>query len=156
MPLDANRLTSLRAQIAALDCALDGLQRDLRAPEPMPQPSPLRQAPGYRLFGQDFPARNGNDTLSSAFRQFAELEPRFPERFAQAVSHLGRARPYVGRSPQAVYPGKPNLWAATVEFAPSGTLAPTRTARPSLNCCRRPARSLDSSLGAISRSGCSP
>jgi hypothetical protein len=118
MPLDANRLTSLRAQIAALDCALDGLQRDLRAPEPMPQPSPLRQAPGYRLFGQDFPARNGNDTLSSAFRQFAELEPRFPERFAQAVSHLGRARPYVGRSPQAVYPGKPNLWAATVEFAP--------------------------------------
>lgn len=120
MQLDANRLTSLRAQISALNHALDGLHRDLLAPEPVPSPKPvpLRQAPGYRLFGQDFPARNGTDTLISVFRQFAELEPRFPERFALAASQLGRTRAYVGRSPQAVYPGKPKLWAATAEFAP--------------------------------------
>ena len=31
MQLDANRLTSLRAQIAALNHTLDGLQRDLRS-----------------------------------------------------------------------------------------------------------------------------
>lgn len=120
MQLDTNRITSLRAQISALNHALDDLQRDLLTPKsvPSPKPVPSGQAPGYRLFGQDFPTRNGTDTLISVFRQFAELEPRFPEHFALAASRLGRTRAYVGRSPQAVYPGKHKLWAATAEFAP--------------------------------------
>ena len=144
MQLDANRLTSLRAQIAALNHTLDALQRDLRAPAPVPppKPAPLRQAPGYRLFGQDFPARNGTDAMISVFRQLAELEPRFPERFAQAASRLGRTRAYVGRTPQAVYPGKSKLWAATVEFAPGWYLGTNENNATKLKLLRAACRVL--------------
>ena len=149
MQLDANRLTSLRAQIAALNHTLDALQRDLRAPEPVPppKPAPLRQAPGYRLFGQDFPARNAAETLTSVFRQLTELEPRFPERFAQAASRLGRTRAYVGGSPQAVYPGKPQLWAATVEFAPGWYLGTNENNATKLKLLRAACRVLGLRFG---------
>jgi hypothetical protein len=142
-------LTSLRAQIAALNHTLDGLQRDLRAPEPArpAKPVPVRQAPGYRLFGQDFPARNGNDVMVSVFRQYAELEPGFPERFAQAASRLGRTRAYVGRSPQAVYPGKPKLWAATVEFVPGWYLGTNENNATKLKLLRAACRVLGLRFG---------
>lgn len=138
MQLDTHRLTSLRAQIAALNHTLDALQQDLRGPEPVrpPKPAPVWQVPGYRLFGQDFPARNATETLTSVFRQLADLEPGFPERFAQAASRLGRSRAYVGRTPQAVYPGKPKLWAATVEFAPGWYLGTNENTQTKLKLLR--------------------
>jgi hypothetical protein len=155
MQLDANRLISLRAQITALNHTLDDLQRDLRAREPVPPPKPIpfREPAGYRLFGQDFPARNGTETLISAFRQLAELEPRFPERFAQAASRLRRTRAYVGRSPEAVYPGKPELWAATVEFAPGWYLGTNENNATKVKMLRVACRILGLRFGADLRIG---
>lgn len=110
---------TLKTQLAVLSRPISKLQRELEPPAPRPPSARIvhSTAPGYRLYGQDFAAGNGNDVRTSVLRHFAELEPEFPERFCASVLRLGRCRCYFGRSPQEVYPNKPKLWASTVEFA---------------------------------------
>ena len=73
---------------------------------------------GYEFMGQSFSAHDGADVLLSILRLFAKQAPEFPERFRRAVEPLGRTRPYVARSPESVYPGRPRLRKFTKVFAP--------------------------------------
>jgi hypothetical protein len=116
------QLAQLQNQLAALQQTIAGLQRGLDVPAPVPAPATLPASrplqSGYRLFGQDFPTRFAKDTFVGLLRQFAGLEPKFPERFQAAASGIGRSRRYVGRTPREVYPMKPGLWTHTEPFAP--------------------------------------
>jgi hypothetical protein len=120
MQRKSSQLVTLQAQLAVLSRTIAEIQRELKAAPPARAAAGAVRtgAPSYRLLGQEFLARNANDTLVSVFRHFAELEPEFPEHFRRAARYLGRSRPYVGGSPQEVYPGKPKLWPETAEFAP--------------------------------------
>lgn len=118
----SDSVRSMRAQVAGLARTLDRMERELERRQP---PKTSKAATrltgaeiGYELWGQTFSARTGNDVLVSVFRIFSELVPEFPEQYSQAVKTLGRKRPYVARTSHAVYPGKPELWKFTQEFAP--------------------------------------
>jgi len=61
---------------------------------------------------------DGSEIFVQVLRHFAELEPTFPEGYCAVVRRLGRKRPYVARTRELLYPGKPYLLSETVEFAP--------------------------------------
>ncbi len=116
---------NLRTQLAELTRTLGHMERALERQYAPPKPQVTRATStqpkagfGYVLFDQAFSARNGNEVLVSVLRHFAELDPEFPERFSQVVRTLGRKRPYVARSADMVYPGKPQLSSFTESFAP--------------------------------------
>jgi len=150
MQPDSRQLVTLKSQLAVLSRTISKLQRELEPPAPRPPSARAAHsiAPGYRLYGQDFAARNGNDILASVLRHFAELEPEFPERFCEAARRLGRSRRYVGRSPQEVYPNKPKLWASTVEFAPDWYVGTNENNETKLKLLRSACRMLGLRFGA--------
>ncbi len=116
------RVRSLRAQVAEFNRTLGKMERALEG-QPSPRTTtvlclPVEVETGYELWGQRFSARNGNEVLVSILRHFAELVPEFPERYSRTVKALGRKRPYVARTVEAVYPGKPKLWKFTEVFTP--------------------------------------
>lgn len=118
----SDTVRSLRAQVAELTRTLGRMERQLERQQlprtPVVVSLPVGAEISYELWGQRFSARNGNDVLVSILRHFAELVPEFPERYSQSVRTLGRKRPYVARTVEAVYPGKPKLWKFTEVFAP--------------------------------------
>jgi len=80
---------------------------------PRPQ-APTHQPPvadiqiGFSLNGRSFPCRNGREVLVNVFEALAERDGTFLERFAARPKH-GRTRRYVARSPEELYPGRPDL-----------------------------------------------
>lgn len=90
------------------------------APATAPAPaSTLRQASsgplvskpgsvGYIFDGKFTPCRNGRDVLVAVFEVLAKRDPTFLERFAARPKH-GRTRRYLARSPDELYPGRPDL-----------------------------------------------
>jgi hypothetical protein len=107
----SNTIRSMRVQVAELTRTLGKMERQLERQQSPRTPTvvslPVGAEVGYELWGQRFTARNGNEVLVSILRHFAELAPEFPERYSRAVKTLGRKRPYVARTVEAVYPGKP-------------------------------------------------
>lgn len=79
-------------------------------------PSPTPAAPvgspvgavGYVINGQRYPARNARDVLVSVFEALSQRDATFLERFAALPKH-GRTRRYLARSPEELYPGRPDL-----------------------------------------------
>lgn len=121
--LDSPRLpktiTTLRAQLTQLTHTLAHLGRDLVEEERWQPPHvPRKNETGYTLFGQTFRVSDGSEILIEILRHFAEFDPTFPERYSVAVRGLGRIRPYVTRTRESLYPGKPHLLSQTAEFAP--------------------------------------
>lgn len=118
-----HNVLSLRAQIEEMTRTLGCMERELERQQ-MPRQSPAISASpvaagfGYEFMGQWFPARDGTDAFLSILRRFAKQAPEFPERFSRAVKTIGRTRPYVARSTEAVYPGRPRLRKFTKVFAP--------------------------------------
>ena len=117
--LDITRsLRSLQPEIAkTLEC----LEASLGVKETLWKKPAVTQSGdiGYTLFGQTFPAKDGNDIFVGILRHFAEFDEMFPERYQKAVSKIGRKRCYVARTPHEVYPGKKNLIrSATQQIAP--------------------------------------
>jgi hypothetical protein len=114
---------SMRAQMAEWTVILDRMERELEDHQTSGHstvmcPSSTAAEFGYEFMGQSFSAHDGADVLLSILRLFAKQAPEFPERFRRAVEPLGRTRPYVARSPESVYPGKPRLRKFTKVFAP--------------------------------------
>ena len=72
---------------------------------------------GYGLYGQQRRARNARDVLMQVFRQFAERDPSFLERFA-APPKRGRKRRYLARTREELYPGSPHLVDNAYEVRP--------------------------------------
>lgn len=118
----SDTIRSMRVQVAELTRTLGKMERQLERQQSPQTPTtvslPVGAEVGYELWGQRFAARNGNEVLVSILRHFAELAPEFPERYSRAVKTLGRKRPYVARTVEAVYPGKPGLWKFTEVFTP--------------------------------------
>lgn len=62
----------------------------------------------YVINGQRYPARNARDVLVSVFEALSQRDATFLERFAALPKH-GRTRRYLARSPEELYPGRPDL-----------------------------------------------
>ncbi len=84
-----------------------------------PPASPVRQASsvplaskpggvGYTFETKFTPCRNGRDVLVAVFEALAKRDSTFLERFAARPKH-GRTRRYLARSPDELYPGRPDL-----------------------------------------------
>ena len=90
------------------------------APGPLsPTRDPSRQVPsgepdartvtvGFTLQGQRFPARNAIGVLKEVFETLSSRDGMFLERFAALPEH-GKKRRYLARSPEDLYPGRPDL-----------------------------------------------
>jgi hypothetical protein len=80
------------------------------APRRHPEaPSETRaSAVGYTLDGRFVPCRNGREVLVGVFEALAKRDPTFLDRFAARPKH-GRTRRYLARSPDDLYPGRPDL-----------------------------------------------
>lgn len=63
---------------------------------------------GYSLDGRFVPCRNGREVLAGVFEALAERDPSFLERFAARPKH-GRTRRYIARTPEELFPGRPDL-----------------------------------------------
>ena len=63
---------------------------------------------GYNLDGKFVACRNGREVLVAVFEVLAKRDSTFLERFAARPKH-GRTRRYLARSPDELYPGRPDL-----------------------------------------------
>jgi predicted type IV restriction endonuclease len=91
-----------------------------RRPRRSARPAPTSDVPksiGYELYGQRRQARNARDVLIQVFREFAERDPGFLERFAALPKH-GRKRRYLARTREELYPGSPHLVDNAYEVQP--------------------------------------
>jgi predicted type IV restriction endonuclease len=79
--------------------------------------SDVPKSTGYELYGQRRQARNARDVLIQVFREFAERDPGFLERFAALPKH-GRKRRYLARTREELYPGSPHLVDNAYEVRP--------------------------------------
>lgn len=82
-----------------------------KPPAPHPPVAPPGNPPGSVGFvfnGQRYPARNARDVLVSVFKTLSQRDGTFFERFAALPKH-GRTRRYLARSPEELYPGRPDL-----------------------------------------------
>lgn len=84
----------------------------LRPTVPPPTPAVPVGSPvgavGYVINGQRYPARNARDVFVSVFEALSQRDATFLERFAALPKH-GRTRRYLARSPEELYPGRPDL-----------------------------------------------
>ena len=86
------------------------------APAPSQKAKPMTAAPsdarlggvGYTFEGRFTPCRNGREVLIAVFEALAKRDSTFLERFAARPKH-GRTRRYLARSPDELYPGRPDL-----------------------------------------------
>lgn len=63
---------------------------------------------GFTLHGRFVPCRNGKDVLVKVFEALTSLDHTFLDSFAARPKH-GRTRRYLAHSPDALYPGRPDL-----------------------------------------------
>lgn len=94
---------------------LRGTQVSIPSPPPTlpkaPTVAPTAPTPltiGFSLAGQWHAAQNAREVLISVFRKFAERDSTFLDRFAALPRHGTKGR-YLARSPEAIYPGRPDL-----------------------------------------------
>jgi predicted type IV restriction endonuclease len=83
----------------------------IRPPTPPVQPAGTAQPPtsiGFILNGDHHAARNARDVLVSVFEELARRDASFLERFAALPKH-GRTRRFLARTPDELYPGRPDL-----------------------------------------------
>lgn len=64
---------------------------------------------GYTLYGQTYRERSATAVLVSVFRELAERDANFLERFAALPPSPRQERTYVARSKEELYPGRPDL-----------------------------------------------
>lgn len=86
-----------------------GPQDKLRPTPTAPSASPTPLGPvGFRLNGRHYSARNAREVLVGVFEALASRDATFLERFAALPKH-GRKRRYLARTPEELYPGRPDL-----------------------------------------------
>ena len=91
--------------------SLGSAPQPMRPPAPQPPVAPVANPPGLVGFifnGQRYPARNARDVLVSVFETLSQRDRTFLERFAALPRH-GRTRRYLAKTPEELYPGRPDL-----------------------------------------------
>lgn len=78
------------------------------APAPVRVPAGAPACIGFSFHGQQYPARNARDVLVNAFETLTSGDATFLERFAALPKH-GRTRRFLARTPDELYPGRPDL-----------------------------------------------
>lgn len=78
------------------------------APTAVPAKPVGASSTGFTLQGRFVAGRNGREVLVAAFEALADRDQTFLERFAARPKH-GRTRRYLARSPEELYPGRPDL-----------------------------------------------
>lgn len=73
-----------------------------------PVPTTRHGSTGYTFDGRFVACRNGREVLVSVFEDLARRDSTFLERFAARPKH-GRTRRYLARTPDELYPGRPDL-----------------------------------------------
>lgn len=73
-----------------------------------PAPSNPQGAIGFSLDGHFMASRNGRDVLVNTFEALSVRDATFLDRFASRPKH-GRTRRYLARTPEELYPGRPDL-----------------------------------------------
>jgi hypothetical protein len=63
---------------------------------------------GFSLDGRFVACKTGREVLVQVFEALSHRDATFPERFAARPKH-GRTRRYLARSPEELYPGRPDL-----------------------------------------------
>lgn len=113
-----------------------------RLPEPRPHP-PGPNLPvdhvvhslehvGFSLNGKFFRQRNAKDVLVNVFEALAARDASFLERFASLPRH-GRKRRYLARTPDELYPGRPDLARENSVKIGSGWYLGTNASRQAIN-----------------------
>ena len=105
----------LRENVTLRSSQVTPVPQPLRVPVPSPQPAfPVGGAArspgsiGFVLNGIHVSARNAIEVLIAVFEALAKRDASFLDRFAALPKH-GRTRRYVARSPEELYPGRPDL-----------------------------------------------
>ncbi len=133
-----NLINQLDDALAAIQAAEASIQRmrtevqTLRAPVEPPLPVPTPKGPGYCLHGKWTTKLTGRDLMVAIFKDLANHDPSFPQRFAEDAANSGRTRKHIARTREALYPGRPDLSKHSDEFAPGwfiGTNESNRTKR---------------------------
>jgi hypothetical protein len=70
----------------------------------------------YQMFGTAYYANDANEALLAILRHMAAREPQFCQTLARKVE--GRSRNHIARTPEAVYPGRPDLRKYIIELVP--------------------------------------
>lgn len=70
--------------------------------------APSSGSTGYSIDGRFIACRNGRDVLVAVFEALADRDATLLERFAARPKH-GRTRRYLARTPEELYPGRPDL-----------------------------------------------
>ncbi len=74
---------------------------------------------GFKLFGQEFRAKNARGVMIKVFEEFATRDATFFERFAALPKH-GNKRRYVARSKEELYPDRSDLCELYSHYLQSG------------------------------------
>jgi Predicted type IV restriction endonuclease len=107
-------LTSLGKQgvidtaIAALPTQREGTVSPLR-PAPSYDPVASSRAGALTLRGRTFRYANAKDAMVTVLRELAVNDPSFLQRCAQHPDAQGRKRQYIARTPEELYPDRPDL-----------------------------------------------
>ncbi|OAN59504.1 hypothetical protein [Magnetospirillum moscoviense] len=106
-----------RPQAPHPKCSLPAVQFSVasaQAPASRPDPASAPQGAsfplsiGFVLDGTHHTGRNACDVMIKAFEALAARDTSFPERFAALPKH-GRTRRYMSKTPDELYPGRPDL-----------------------------------------------
>ena len=109
-----NNLMSIATQVEQLKLfhhgclkLLDSIQKEICKDKLQSTEFPEMDLPsgyGFELFGQWFSAITGKGIFVNVLREFSELDPQFPDRFAQRLQYIGRSRSYIARKIEDLYP----------------------------------------------------
>jgi hypothetical protein len=83
-----------------------------KVPTTVQSTAPSGRAITYRVFGESRSARNANEALVDILRAISSRDPKRLLAFAEAAQT--RSRNHIGRTPEEIYPKRPDLARAEV------------------------------------------
>lgn len=91
-------------------------------PAATPRASGSSASRGVTFEGTFYPCKTGREVLARTFELLADRDPSFLTRFASLPKH-GRTRRYLARTPQELYPSRPDLQKFALEVRPGWWLS---------------------------------
>jgi hypothetical protein len=137
--LKARSLAEVRRSARTIDAALSSVPA---ATPQVPRPTPVvPSAPvserriRYVVFGERREARTAIDALVEILRTLSARQPDFIDRLAEIAP--SRTRNHIARTPEEVYPARPELSDLTTEFVPGWWLGTNIANRDKMTLLRK-------------------